>query len=315
MVAPFPWFGGKARVAGEVWEALGNVEHYVEPFAGSLAVLLQRPHVPRIETVNDLDGYVANFWRAVRADPEGVAEYADWPVNETDLEARHLWLVNTGRQRLEALRSDPDYHDAQVAGWWVWGQCAWIGSGWCSGEGPWMLAGTAGRGINRQLPNMHQGEGVNRWSLAGDGALAAYILALSRRLRRVRVCCGDWARVVTDGALNAGATVGVFLDPPYSDEVRTRGLYAQDNAGVDISRAVREWALAHEGDSRLRIVLAGYEGEHAMPERWRVHAYRAKRAYGTAAGAGLMEGNNANRRRERLWFSPSCERAQDVLPL
>lgn len=41
--APFPWFGGKRRVAAQVWEALGAVDNYVEPFAGSLAVLLERP--------------------------------------------------------------------------------------------------------------------------------------------------------------------------------------------------------------------------------------------------------------------------------
>lgn len=38
--APFPWFGGKSRAAPLIWEALGDVRNYVEPFAGSLAVLL-----------------------------------------------------------------------------------------------------------------------------------------------------------------------------------------------------------------------------------------------------------------------------------
>jgi hypothetical protein len=76
LVAPFPWFGGKSRVADAVWARFGDVRNYVEPFAGSLAVLLQRPTPSRqagIETVNDIDKYLANFWRAVAADPEGVA--------------------------------------------------------------------------------------------------------------------------------------------------------------------------------------------------------------------------------------------------
>ena len=34
--APFPWFGGKRKVAPEVWRRLGDVALYVEPFAGSL---------------------------------------------------------------------------------------------------------------------------------------------------------------------------------------------------------------------------------------------------------------------------------------
>lgn len=91
--APFPWFGGKSRAASIIWERFGDPANYIEPFAGSLAVLLARPTRPRIETVNDLDCNVANFWRAVKADPEAVAKFADWPVNEADLHARHRWLV------------------------------------------------------------------------------------------------------------------------------------------------------------------------------------------------------------------------------
>lgn len=33
--APFPWFGGKRKAASAVWDALGDVDHYVEPFAGT----------------------------------------------------------------------------------------------------------------------------------------------------------------------------------------------------------------------------------------------------------------------------------------
>lgn len=123
MKAPFIWFGGKRRVASLVWEAFGDVDNYVEPFAGSLAVLLERPgwHKRRAETVNDADCYLANFWRAVAADPEAVAVHADWPVNESDLFARHLWLVNEGRARIAAMEADPEFCDVRVAGWWVCG--------------------------------------------------------------------------------------------------------------------------------------------------------------------------------------------------
>src|ERR1039458_8299645 len=224
--APFVWFGGKRKVAAEAWDALGDVDNFVEPFAGSLAVLLGRParHRRRCETVNDADSYLANFWRAIAADPDAVAAHTDWPVNETDLFARHLWLVNTGRERLAKLEADPEFYDAKVAGWWVWGVNAWIGSGWCSGEGPWRLAdtdpnrqlphlGDAGRGVNRKLPHLGDaGRGVNRklphLGNAGQGTLAPYFAALADRLRRVRVCAGDWSRVVTSGALSYGASGG-----------------------------------------------------------------------------------------------------------
>jgi len=129
--APFPWFGGKSRAAHLVWAAFGDVPNYVEPFAGSLAVLLARPTSSRIETVNDIDCYLSNFWRAVQAAPELVAEHADWPVNEADLHARHRWLVNQAEFR-ERMKQDPEFFDAKIAGWWVWGLCQWIGSGWCA---------------------------------------------------------------------------------------------------------------------------------------------------------------------------------------
>lgn len=170
--APFPWFGGKSRVADVVWERFGDVRNYVEPFFGSGAVLLGRACGARgTETVNDLDGFVANFWRAVALDPAAVWRWADSPVNEADLHARHVWLIQQMDDGFtDRLMGDPDFHDAKIAGWWVWGICAWIGSGWCSGDGPWwpdadgkLANGEAGRGVNRQMPHLgNAGQGVNR---------------------------------------------------------------------------------------------------------------------------------------------------------
>ena len=135
MKAPFPWFGGKSRVAHLVWDRFGNVVNYVEPFFGSGAVLLERPHSPGTETINDADCMVANFWRALQNDPDAVTFYADNPVNEADQHARHLWLCSQSEFR-ERMKIDPEYYDAKIAGWWVWGQCIWIGSGWCSVQLP-----------------------------------------------------------------------------------------------------------------------------------------------------------------------------------
>lgn len=168
--APFPYWGGKRRVAHIVWPRFGDVLNYVEPFAGSLAVLLARPYTIRTETVNDKDAYLANFWRAVQYDPDAVAHYADWPVNEADLHARHLWLVNQTEFR-ESMMTDPEYYDAKIAGWWVWGISAWIGSGWCDVSGAVFekrphLA-DSGSGIHRKLPNPPQGGGRG----VGSGAV------------------------------------------------------------------------------------------------------------------------------------------------
>jgi hypothetical protein len=129
------------------------------------------------------------------------------------------------------------------------------------------------------------------------------MLELADRLRDVRVCCGDWTRVVTTGALNYGATCGVFLDPPYLGDVRTADLYAVDDH--TIANDVRAWCLENGDDPRLRIVLAGYseEHDHEMPASWRRVRYSASKAYGSSAGGGQ---NESNRHKECLWFSPHC---------
>lgn len=299
--APFPWFGGKSRVAVDVWQRFGDVRNFVEPFAGSLAVLLARParHTGRIETVNDIDGFVANFWRAVATDPEETARWADWPVNENDLHARHAWLVEQRGRLTSRLEGDPAFCDPRIAGWWAWGACAWIGSGYCSGDGPWRVVdgeltlGNAGRGINRQLPHLGDaGKGINDW-----------FTALAARLRRVRVACGDWSRVVTDSVTIRHGNTGVFLDPPYGDEIEQTRVYASDS--TDIAKDVRRWCAEHGDNTRLRIALCGYTGEgHEELERlgWSAHRWRAQGGYGGGRG-GIGE---VNRRRETIWFSPHC---------
>ena len=103
LAAPFPYFGGKALACETVWGELGDPVNYVEPFAGSAAMLLGRPNPGKVETINDADGFVANFWRAVSHAPDAVTHHADWPCSEADLEARHAWLVNRS-ERLRDVR-------------------------------------------------------------------------------------------------------------------------------------------------------------------------------------------------------------------
>ena len=112
---------------------MGNPTVYVEPFAGSLACLLARPDGPgQREIVCDLDGGISNFWRAVTAEPDLVAAWADYPTNHADLTARHKWLRAWFAEHTAELSNDPHFYCAKVAGWWVWGISLWIGGGWCN---------------------------------------------------------------------------------------------------------------------------------------------------------------------------------------
>jgi len=313
--APFPWFGGKSGACGAVWMAFGDVENYVEPFAGSAAMLLGAPAGKRIETINDFDGMVSNFWRAVAYGPEAVAHHADWPCNENDLFARHSWLVRNRERLTDRLHADPAWFDAKVAGWWCWGACNWIGSGWCSGDGPWVLGedglfvkktgrggvsnqlphlGDAGQGINRKLPHLGDGEGHPRTAFIRD-----WMMALHDRLRDVRVTCGDWSRVVKDSVTTRHGMTAMFLDPPY-----TKGSmdYSAGGMGLGIADDVREWCRENGKNQKLRIVLCGHAGEHdeLLNHGWHTRTWTARKGYALTDEAVKNSGS------ETLWCSPNC---------
>ncbi len=292
LAAPFPYFGGKSLACETVWSALGDPENYVEPFAGSAAMLLGRPNVGKVETINDADGFVANFWRAVSLDAAEVARHVDWPTNEADLIARHSWLVRNAPGLLQRLEADPDYYDAKVAGWWCWGACNWIGSGWCSGTGPWQHDGEKLVDA-RKLPHLGN---------AGQGR-SAYIYewfaALMDRTRGVRVAVGDWQRVLTDSVTVRHGLTGVFLDPPY-----TKGAmdYAAGGVGGELADKVRAWCAKNGHDKRLRIVLCGHAGEHddLLHDGWHTRAWTARKGY------AITDEAVENSASETLWCSPHC---------
>lgn len=300
LAAPFPYFGGKRRAAARIWQALGDPAGYVEPFAGSAAVLLARPAFTgrRVETLNDADGWLVNTWRAIQLSPVEVARHAWGPVAEIDYHARLAWLQQRRTPDLVAwLEGDPEAHDAKAAGWWLYVVACGIGDPF--GPGPWRVVddhlrklphlGNAGRGVNRELP--HLGD-------AGRGQLEAYMEQLADRLCRVRITCGSWERVVRPSVTRSGTggdgTRAIFLDPPYA----TSGdLYAESSEGVAL--AVREWCAT--APRELRVILCGYDNEHdaLLAHGWSV-------TEGKAGGGAGYSTNGLNGRRERLWLSPAC---------
>lgn len=292
--------------------------------------------------------FIANFWRAVQKDPKLVALWADWPVNEADLHARHLWLVKREEFR-EKIKADPEYYDAKIAGWWVWGISCWIGSGWCSrpewkgringarAERGWAEAGVHAAGFEGTRPNL-QSQGVHReprlagqqmWrkrpelkrggrgavkhlpDLGGDyGAtgrgvhasarqgLEDWMFALADRLRRTRVCCGDWKRILGRSPTECIGVTGIFLDPPYS--AARDSVYSTDSR--EVAHDVREWAIAHGDNPMLRIAYCSY-GEEPLPKGWVRMRWKANGGHGNASADGR---GRRNSKLETIDFSPHC---------
>lgn len=315
MRAPFPYFGGKSSIAGEVWGRLGSPKQYIEPFCGSAAMLLAAPRPASLEVICDASGFIANFWRAVKHQPRAVAEWADYPVSHIDLGARHVWLVQQ-IDRIGAELLDADWPgDAKVAGWWLWGQCCWIGSGWCESPGT-IGVGNAGMGVQAagQIPHVgNAGRGVQaagkipHVSDAGRGVQAAgqipnndddcglltttgktalvWLKILSNRLERVRVIHGDWSRCLNHHY--GGKETAVFLDPPYTGY---EDLYRHNSS---VARDVGQWARENE---HLRIALCGHVGEHELDGWDAVPWSRGRLTYG---------GENTTDN-ECVWYSPGC---------
>ena len=296
-------------------------------------MLLAAPEGRRIETINDFDGFVANFWRAVSHDPDAVAHAADWPVNEVDLFARHSWLVRQRATLTEQLHADPAYYDARIAGWWVWGACKldWLrlvqrhrplGTRWRAHR-----ARRQQRRARHQPPAAAPGQRRARHQppAAAPGQRRAKASTASCRTQRWAkwegsehprtVFIRDWMRELHERLRDAcdlrrlaarvpgqhyhrhGLTA-IFLDPPYEKGDMD---YSAGGMGLGIAHAVRDWCATNGHNPQLRIVLCGHAGEHdaLLAQGWHTRSWKA------GGGYALTDRTVANRKSETLWCSPA----------
>ena len=268
IAVPFPFYGGKSRVAEVIWQRFGNPDYFYEPFAGGLGVLLGRSSPGKYEYISDADGFVTNFWRAAKHAPDDVASWADDPPNSLDLVARAYWLTKQKDSLLGKLLGNPDFYDAKLAGWWAWCQSSSINS---NNDATLVLGRHGGVHRERRTNSLHN-----------------YFRALAERLDRVTIFHGDWTRLGRCAlrSANERGSSAIFLDPPYTHRAgRQAKLYAHDSLKVGLY--VQRWAL-HAARPGLKVALCGYAGEYDMPPSWEEMPWQS--LYG--------------RGRERIWFSP-----------
>jgi site-specific DNA-adenine methylase len=251
-----------------VWQRWGNPTWYYEPFCGSAAVLLARPHPGKHETIGYVDGLVTNFFRAVQVAPDAVAEAADWPRNSLDLRARIKYLRVQRPELVAKLADDPDYFDAKLAGLYAYCQSSAIHG--------------SQRSSALRLYRHHR-----LHSCRERGNLYGYYRDLAERLRDVTVFYGNWSRLARAArhCARMGDDVTVFLDPPYPAGTRKYKVYRYDSGTV--AHRVHRWALA-AARYGIKVALCGYVGSYDMPKTWEEYAWESR--YG--------------RGRERIWFSP-----------
>lgn len=262
MKPPFTWFGGKTALAERIAAVLPSHGHYVEPFAGSLAVLLAKPP-SRMETVNDLDGRLMSFWRVLRdrpgdleracaLTPHSRAEYlaAYEPAADELEQARRTWVILTQGRGGQMRRT-----------------------GWRFYRDP--------RGSHSSMPEY----------------LAAYadrIAPAAARLRNVSLECKDALDVIREYGRHPD--VLIYADPPYLASLRSlnkgrcRGPdYDHELRGDEEHRELLEALLG----CRASVVLSGY----ASPLYDDLLCTWSRREIATQTG----NGGAARARTEVLW--------------
>ena len=221
MKPPFGYFGGKTAIAAQIAALLPAHEHYVEPYAGSLAVLLaKRP--ARMETVNDLDQDIMTFWRVLRDHPAALeracaltphsrAEYAaGGQPGADDLErARRVWVKLT-QGRAGSL----------------------LPTGWRFSENP---------------------DGGHSSKHSHVSAYAGRIGPAAARLAAVTLECRPALEIIDTYGRHPGLLI--YADPPYLGSTRAGSRYRHEMTGEADHRALAD-ALRR---CRAAVVLSGYD--------------------------------------------------------
>ena len=253
---PFSYYGGKTTLAPRIAELLPPHQHYVEPFAGSLAVLLAK-EPSTMETVNDLDGDLVTFWRVLRDQPEELEraclltpysrteyEHASKPLGELDdFERARLVFVRLTQGRSHSMKP----------------------TGWKYPIQP----------VGRQ----HRVSEVR--------SKASRITGIAARMEHVIVESRDALEMVD--AYGQESSVCIYADPPYLGSTRASNYrieMLEDDLHLKLADALRK--------CRASVVLSGYASPlyEELYEGW--HRYELKaptRLSGTAAPNEILWSN------------------------
>lgn len=246
LAPPVPYFGGKQRIADRIVDLFPSHQHYVEPFAGGLSVLLAKPP-SMLETVNDLDRDLMTFWRVLRDHTEDLARVCgltphsrvehkacyERPEDLTDLErARRIWVQLT-QGRTGTLRK---------TGWRFHADASGTGMGM-----PAYLAGYLGR-----------------------------LAPAAARLANVSLECRPGLEVIS--AYNHPGTL-LYVDPPYLRSTRTGMGYRHEMPDEAEHRELAEMLNA----SASAVVLSGYHSPlyDDLYADWYVHEIAASTGQGS----------------------------------
>jgi DNA adenine methylase len=241
----FGWYGGKFSHLGWLLPLLPECRHFVDLFGGSAAVLLNRDPSP-LETYNDLDGEVVNFFRVLRDRKQALVEAIGLtPFSREELA---LAVIETGGDPLERARR-----------FYVRARQVRTGLAQTASLGRWAnCKGTSRAGMSGV---------VSRWLGGVEG-----LPDIADRLLRVQI----ENRPAVDAVRSYDDPETLFYaDPPYVHSTRGDASAYAYEMGDDDHRALAG-ALA---SARGKVAVSGYRCDlmDTLYAGWRRHDAAAKR--------------------------------------
>lgn len=221
---PLRYHGGKWKLASWIVRHFPPHQVYLEPFGGGASVLLNKPRA-ELETYNDLDGEVVNFFRTLRERPADLVlalELTPWSHAEYELSHE------PSTDPLEQARR------FFVRSWQsIGGPTAQWRNGW-----------------------RYQVKRGNWHNAADLWCELEHLYAVAERLRGVQIECRDAFELIPR---YDAPEVLIYLDPPYPHETRSRWkgkAYAQELSDDDHAR-LAELARA----SSAYVIISSYPSE------------------------------------------------------
>lgn len=265
----FGWYGGKYSHLDWLLPLLPESTHYCEPFGGSAAVLINRKPSP-IETYNDLDGEVVNFFRVLREQKDALIE----SIGLTPFSREELRIaVNEAPAEISDLE--------RARRFFVCARQVRTGLAQTASEGRWAYC--------KLTTRAEMAGAVSRWLGSVPG-----LSEISQRLLRVQIENAPAIEVIQ--RYDSPETL-FYCDPPYVHESRSdTNAYAYEMSNAE-HRELSEVLHNVKG----KVALSGYHSDlmNDLYGDWEYIEAPTKKAHSTNTGAN----NNKQNRTEVLWVN------------
>ena len=281
----FCYFGGKRRIANEVWKRLGKPDLYIEPFLGGGAVFFAKPEEYKggFDLLNDSDGLIINFYRAVRVLGDELFSMTQIPTSECDLMANLNEFRKEKKDLIENLCKDNVYYDLDLAIMFFYN----------------IYKSVALCGISESSTRKSVKPTVKRYKFKDRGVLFEKCKEI---FKNAILDSSDWKNIIRK-AIEVDKKIDLrrcfFLDPPYRTSNIDKSLYNKfDPVFPDIIN------FCLENELKYPIAICGIDGDYPeLDKTWE------KLLWESNMGLKSFRKKDESviiRKKAVVYFSPAC---------